>query len=256
MSRRHADGGGPVPGGPFARAPDLPSVGFGQVSEYFGQVSEKEPRRMSEPAVAATSGVETRWSPNQQAARTRLALAAARLVARAGISACTVRAVAEESGLGKSTVHYYVDDAAELVDLGVLTFLQQFAEQARRRMDAAVDGPEALRVLVRLFLPGAAGEPAPGPATLGSLTLWTAYLAHAGPRGASAEVLACFETVRALFETALDRCGVPEASERSRSVHLYLLGAVQLDLVRPLPWAEVARAVSALGGVAVDIAQR
>ncbi|ADP81147.1 TetR/AcrR family transcriptional regulator [Pseudofrankia inefficax] len=213
---------------------------------------------MTGPLVATPAGETSvpgaRWSPNQEAMRTRVAQAAARLVARAGIAGCTIRAVADEAGLTKSTVHYYVDNAGELVDLAVLTFLQQFAEQVRARMDAAPDGREALGVLVRTFLPPAAVAAAPDDrARLNSLNLWTSYLAHAWPRGVDAEVLSCFETIRALFETALDRCGVPDAEERARAVHLYLLGAVQHNIMRPLPGPEVARAVEALSGVALDL---
>ncbi|MBL7493128.1 TetR family transcriptional regulator [Frankia sp. AgB1.9] len=213
---------------------------------------------MTGPLVATPAGNASvpgaRWSPNQEAMRSRVAQAAARLVARSGIAGCTIRAVADEAGLTKSTVHYYVDNAGELVDLAVLTFLQQFAEQVRARMDAAPDGREALGVLVRTFLPPAAVAAAPDdPARLNSLNLWTSYLAHAWPRGVDAEVLACFETIRALFETALDRCGVPDAEERARAVHLYLLGAVQHNIMRPLPGPEVARAVEALSGVALDL---
>ncbi|KPM56439.1 TetR family transcriptional regulator [Frankia sp. CcI49] len=227
---------------------------------------------VSEPA-AVTADQAARWSPNQQAARARIAQAAARLVARSGIAACTTRAVAEEAGLTKSTVHYYVDDAGELVDLAVLTFLRQFADHVRQHMDAAADGPAAFRALVRTFLPpdlppedgtaepgGTAapgGETAPGgggvalgaDARLNSLVLWTTYLAHAWPRGAHAEVLTCFETIRALFEDAIGGCGVPDPAERARAVHLYLLGAVQHNIMRPLPPAEIARAVTALSGV-------
>jgi hypothetical protein len=46
---------------------------------------------------------------------------------------------------------------------------------------------------------------------------------------------------------------MPDPAERARAVHLYLLGAVQHDLVQPLPESEVARAVSALSGVALDL---
>ncbi|EFC85228.1 TetR/AcrR family transcriptional regulator [Parafrankia sp. EUN1f] len=230
----------------------------------------------SEPA-AATADQAARWSPNQQAARARIAQAAARLVARSGIAACTTRAVAEEAGLTKSTVHYYVDNAGELVDLAVLTFLRQLADRVRQHMDAAADGPAAFRALVRTFLPPGDGTAEPGgiaepggvavpggetapegggvalgeTARLNSLVLWTTYLAHAWPRGAHAEVLTCFETIRALFEDAIGRCGVPEPAERARAVHLYLLGAVQHNIMRPLPPAEVARAVTALSGVPI-----
>lgn len=223
------------------------------MSKITGQVSDNGhsgENRAAPAADAAGSGPGRgrRWTPNQQAARSRIASAAADLVARSGLAACTIRAVAEEAGLPKSTVHYYVDDANELVDLAVLTYLRRFAEHATARMDAEPDGPSALRVLVRTFLASPAD-----PATVHSMMLWTAYTAHAWPRGARAEVLTCSETVRVLFEAALDRCGVPDAAERARAVHIYLIGAVQHSIAQALSDAEVARAVSALGGVPLEL---
>lgn len=224
---------------------------YGQMSKITGRVSNSghsgEHAAAGPPEGAPAEPAQGRqWTPNQQAARARIARAAAGLVARSGLAACTIRAVADEAGLPKSTVHYYVANANELVDLAVLTYLRQFADHARARMDAAPDGREAFRVLVRTFLASPTD-----PATVHSMTLWTAYTAHAWPRGARAEVLACSETIRVLFESALDRCGVPDAAARARAVHIYLIGAVQHSIVQPLPGAEVAEAVSALSGVAL-----
>ncbi|UGQ11934.1 TetR family transcriptional regulator [Yinghuangia sp. ASG 101] len=221
------------------------------MSKAMGRASNSrhtEEKSAAAPAVAARAepAPGRRWTPNQQAARSRIASAAAGLVARSGLAACTIRAVAEESGLPKSTVHYYVADADELVDLAVLTSIRRFADHATARMDAEPDGEGAFRALVRAFLASPTD-----PATVTSMMLWTAYTAHAWPRGARDEVLACSETIRVLFESALDRCGVPDAGERARAVHLYLIGAVQHSIVQALPDAEVAKAVSALSGVSL-----
>jgi AcrR family transcriptional regulator len=170
---------------------------------------------------------QSHWSPNQQAARARI--------------------VAEEGGLTKSTVHYYVRDANELVDLAVLTFMERLARQTRLRMDEAPDGRGALGVLVRMFMNRDERD-----ITLQDPTLWAAYTAHAYGRGAIGELVACFEQFSALFETALERCGAPDPHHRGRSVYHYLLGAVQRNIVQPLPHDEIAHAVSALCGISLD----
>jgi AcrR family transcriptional regulator len=201
--------------------------------------------------VVATERQHGDWSPNQQAARLRIADAAATLVARTGLGACTVRAVADEAGLTKSTVHYYVHDANELVDLAVLTCMERLAAHTQVVMDEAPDGPGALCALVRMFL-----HPDERGVVLEDRTLWAAYTAHAFGRGAHAQLLACFEIFSALFESALDRCDVSHPHERGRSIYHYLLGAVQRNMVQALADDEVARAVSALSGISFDSIRR
>src|SRR5438876_2050965 len=92
------------------------------------------------------------WTPNQQAARRKIIVAAADLIAEQGLSACTIRSVAEHSGLTKSTVHYYFDDANELVDLSVNEIFQRMGRHARAGVLAAPDAVGGLEFLVRLFM--------------------------------------------------------------------------------------------------------
>jgi AcrR family transcriptional regulator len=187
------------------------------------------------------------WTPNQQAARARIASAAARVVARSGIAGCTVRAVAEESGLTKSTVHYYLRDSNELIDLAVLGFLDALADHATGLIAAAPDGSEALCALVRIFT---AGE---SPATaMTDPTLWSDFATHAWRRGALDELALCLDTFSSLFEHALTLIGVDNVAWRARSIHLYLLGTLNRKLVAGVPTDEIAYAVSALAGVALD----
>jgi AcrR family transcriptional regulator len=196
------------------------------------------------PLADDPSGPE--WSPNQQAARARIARAAAALIMREGIGACTVRAVADEAGTTKSTVHYYVHDANELVDLGVESFLRLLATETRARMDDEPDAVAALRILVDAFM-----DREKRVVTLEDPTVWAAYTAHAWARGASEQLVVCFELFGGLFEHALARCGVEDAAERGWSIYMYLLGAAQRNVVLPVSAGEVERAVSALGGVAL-----
>jgi AcrR family transcriptional regulator len=188
------------------------------------------------------------WSPNQQAARQRIVEGAADLIARDGLRACTIRAVADETGLKKSTVHSYFDDANELVDLSVTTLLGRLAAQAAADIDEMPDATESLSFLVRVFM----GRGGPPPFRDGAL--WAEYTAHAWKRGAKAGIFRGLETVRAVFEVALAKSGMTpaEAAERSASVHNYLVGAMVRNMVQPIPRDEVARAVSALSGVVVD----
>jgi AcrR family transcriptional regulator len=190
------------------------------------------------------------WSPNQRAVRARIAEAAATLVARDGIAACTVRAVADEASLTKSTVHNYVRDANELVDLAVRAFMDRLAGQASDRIRQLPEGPDSLFLLVRIFI----NREERG-VELEDRTLWAAYTAHAYRRGAHVELVACFEIFSGLFETALERCDVDAARERGRSIYHYLLGATQRHMVQPLRGEEIALAISALSSLPLDLVE-
>jgi AcrR family transcriptional regulator len=187
------------------------------------------------------------WTPNQQAARARIAAAAAAVVARNGIAGCTVRAVADEAGMTKSTVHYYLRDANELVDLAVLGFLDALADHAARLIAEAPDGREALHALVRIFTAGEAPAIA-----LTDPTLWSDFATHAWRRGALDELARCLDTFSGLFERALTLAGVDNVEWRARAIHHYLLGTLNRKLVARVPTAEIAFAVSALAGITVD----
>ena len=194
--------------------------------------------------------METMWTPNQQAAREKIIAAAADLIAEHDLSACTIRAVAEWSGLTKSTVHYYFDDANELIDLSVSEIFQRMARHAGESVIAAGDGVAGLEFLVRLFLGRAK---TPRDVTFRQSMLWPAYTAHAWKRGATAAILHNLEALRRVFELALECAGTEadEAGERANSIHNYLLGAMVRNMIEPLDRDEVARAVTALTGVRV-----
>jgi AcrR family transcriptional regulator len=194
---------------------------------------------------------EATWTPNQQAARERIIAGAADLIAEHGLSACTIRAVADRSGLTKSTVHYYFDDSNELIDLSVNEIFQRMGRHARQGVVDATDGTDGLEFLVRLFMGRAHTPP---DVTFRESMLWPAYTAHAWKRGAQAYILQGLEALRSVFELALARSGMEpgEAEERANSVHNYLLGAMVRNMIEPLNRNEVARAVSALSGLQLD----
>lgn len=195
--------------------------------------------------------METVWTPNQQAARQKIVSAAADLIAEHGLAVCTIRAVADRSGLTKSTVHYYFNDANELVDLSVYEIFQRMARHARDSVVASPDGVAALEFLVRLFMGNAKTPP---DLTFRESMLWPAYTAHAWKRGATGAILENLEALRCVFELAIERAGITgaEATTKANSVHNYLLGAMIRNMIDPLPRDEVAQAVSALTGLQMD----
>jgi hypothetical protein len=152
-----------------------------------------------------------------------------------------------EAGLPKSTVHYLVVDSNELVDLAVHSFIRQLVVQWRSIIEGEPDARQALGSLVRMFL----GR-GPQTVTLKDPSLWSSYTTHAWKRGADEEILTCFSMVTELFEEVLERGGASDPVIRARSIHHYLLGAVQRNVTLPIPSNEVAFAISSLSGVAID----
>ena len=154
------------------------------------------------------------WTPNQRAAREKIVTAAADLIAEHGLSACTIRAVAERSGLTKSTVHYYFDDGNELVDLSVREIFGRMGTFAWESVVAARDPTEGLEFLVRLFL---GRVKTPPEVKFRESMLWPAYTAHAWKRGRTASILEALEALRDVFQLALECAGTAadEAGERA-----------------------------------------
>jgi AcrR family transcriptional regulator len=203
------------------------------------------------PAASQDAVVVARWTLNQQAARRRIIDASAALIADEGLAACTFRAVAQRAGLTKSTVHYYFEDANELVDLSVKEIMRRLAAYAGDRVLASADATEAVEFLVRLFM---SRDDTPHRLLFRDRMLWPAYTTHAWRRGATSQILGRLETLRAVFRLAFERSSFDpaDADERAAAVHNYLLGAMIQNIVEPIERAEVARAVAALSGLDLD----
>ena len=199
----------------------------------------------------AAASAPASWTPNQEAARRQIIEAAADLVGEHGLSACTFRSVATRSGVTKSTVHYYFDDANELMDLSVAEVFQRVARFARESVLGAPDASAALEFLVRLFM---GREKLPTAFKFRESMLWPGYTAHAWKRGAQDCILRGLETLRTVVLLALERSpmSAADAVGRSISVHNYLTGAMVRNMVEPLDRAEVARAIGALSGLDID----
>jgi hypothetical protein len=105
----------------------------------------------------------------------------------------------------------------------------------------------ALCALVRIFSSGEAP-----PIAMTDPTLWSDFATHAWRRGALDELARCLDTFTSLFEQALTLIGVDDVHWRARSIHHYLLGTLNRKLVARVPTDEIAFAVSALAGVALD----
>jgi AcrR family transcriptional regulator len=162
--------------------------------------------------------------------------------------------VATRAGVTKSTVHYYFDDANELMDLSVDEVFQRVARYARESVVAASDASAALEFMIRLYM--GRGK-LPASFKFRESMLWPAYTAHAWKRGAKESILRELETLRSVFQLALERAPMAgqDVTARATSVHNYLTGAMVRNMVESLDRDEIARAVTALSGVEIDPAQ-
>jgi len=140
------------------------------------------------------------------------------------------------------------------MDLSVGEVFERVARFARESVRSAPDASAALGFMVRLFM---GREKLPTAFKFRESMLWPAYTAHAWKRGAKECILRGLETLRDVFVLALERApmSTEDAARRATSVHNYLTGAMVRNMVEPLDREEIARAVTALSGVAIDPAR-
>ena len=88
--------------------------------------------------------MEQRWSPNQLQKREILISAAAEVIIREGIEACTARAIADASPLSTSSLHYYFSEVDEIIDLAFRGIFEHIIERIREQAQQADNPVDAL----------------------------------------------------------------------------------------------------------------
>jgi AcrR family transcriptional regulator len=154
-------------------------------------------------------------TPNQEFRRREVIVAAARVLRKQGVGACTVRAVAAEVGMSKSALQYYVADAEELVDLSFEwlqdSFLEHIDELAAGR--DAVDG----------FWIKVAGTAAPWGEHFTMSLLLAEYYVKLGRSSGSDRAFRPFRRMVDFWQTALGAVA-PELAPRAIGMTRYLTG--------------------------------
>lgn len=91
--------------------------------------------------------------PRKRDSKRDLIVAAATEVLRhQGVAACTVRTIAETSGLSKSAIHYYFEEVDQIVDLAFIRLMGQFIDRIEQAAAQARDPVEALWAAAAVYL--------------------------------------------------------------------------------------------------------
>ncbi len=159
-------------------------------------------------------------TPRQHAKREALVEAAARVLRRDGLGGCTARAIAEESPLTKSALHYYFDDVDEIVDLAFRRLMDDYFARIEAAAEAESDPVQALWSAARAYL--RLGGERPGKAPL----LWFEVHLEASRRGELRSVREITDRGLAYFTRLSRRAGAEEPERRASTFFASLIGAL------------------------------
>ena len=148
--------------------------------------------------------------------------AAAELLMRQGVAACTVRAIAETSGVSKSAIHYYFEEVDQIVELAFERVMDQFVERLEAAAAAAPDPLTGLGAAVTEYLRLGADQPG------GHRVPMLAFDFHVAStrRGDTTAMERLTERVMALFRRLADEAGLEHPGATVDVLLSALIGAV------------------------------
>jgi AcrR family transcriptional regulator len=191
--------------------------------------------------VAVTAPDPEALLPKHAAKRRQIIEAAQRVLARDGLAACTARAVADESPLTKSAIHYYFQDMDEIVDAAMAAHLTAFLDLVRAAADRHTDPAERLWAAVRTYLETFSQQPS-------TARLWFAYWVDAGERSRTGPIDGMHHAATELLASLLADIPVANVASRAHALLSYLLGTVVQQAIRPLPFTDLASEIAGLCG--------
>jgi AcrR family transcriptional regulator len=169
--------------------------------------------------------------------------AAMRVLMREGLSGCTARAVAAESPLTKSAIHYYFDSIEEIVDAAMDAHLDGFLGRLRE-VAAAHDEPvERFWAVVEDYLQTFADHP-------GSARVWFAYWLQNVERGRLERDEQLQDRIAGVLTELLTEAGIEDSPARARALFSYLIGALLRQQAHPVSFAELRPELESLSRLA------
>ena len=189
------------------------------------------------------SPIEARTlSPNQLDKRQQIIEAAKAVLLRDGLAGCTTRAVAAESPLTRSAIHYYFESAREIVDAAMDSLLDDFIG-GLRAASAGVDDPvERFWATVDSYRLHFAERP-------GLALMWFEYAIQTTARGEPGPSRRIDEAIHTVMHELLVDAGVSEAGERSGALVAYMIGTTMRGLFTDRPAAQLRAELAALSGL-------
>src|SRR5581483_2227242 len=176
-----------------------------------------------------TSPIEARTlSPNQLDKRQQIIDAAKAVLLRDGPAGCTTRAVAAESPLTPSAIHYYFDSAPQIVDAAMDSLLHDFIAGLRSAAAGLEDPVQRFWVTIDAYGAHFASRP-------GLALMWFDYAIQTTARGETAPSRRIDDAIHALLLELLAGAGVPDAVQRSGALVAYMIGTTMRGLFTDRP---------------------
>jgi DNA-binding transcriptional regulator YbjK len=174
--------------------------------------------------------------------RAVLISAAAEVLRTRGVAGCTARAVAELSGLSKSSIHYYFEEIDQLIDLAYERLMGQFVDAMEKAAAGRLDPFEGLWAAAEVYL--VLGTTRPGRIPMMAFD----YLVASSRRGKSDALIQVNERITNLLHELVAATDVRDASLRADVLVSALVGSVVRAEISPRdPDATLARISEVVG---------
>lgn len=211
--------------------------------DYGTDVLESDVRRLAIPITITTSTTgAAELSPNQLDKQRQIIEAAKTVLARDGLAACTARAVADESPLTKSAIHYYFDTVEEIIDRAMESHIDAFLEQLRVTGAGYEDPIDRLWAVIAEYLRTFEERPT-------IATLWFAYWVAALEDGRRAPVERMHNQVIEMLADLLKAAGTIDPAAHARALFSYLLGTVMRQAISRTSFDDLVGEIAALCGL-------
>lgn len=168
--------------------------------------------------------------------------AAAELLRTQGMAGCTARAIAEESGLSKSTIHYYFEEIDELTDLAWNRLMGQFVDRMVQAAEREADPVAAVWAAAEAYVVLGSGRNGRIP------MMAFDFLVASSRRGDTAAAAAVMDQITTLMHRLVAATGVSEPAARASALVSTLIGTVVRAEIHPRdPHTALAEAAVAIG---------
>lgn len=168
--------------------------------------------------------------------------AAVRVLMRDGLKGCTARAVADESPLTKSAIHYYFDSTEELVDAAMEAHLEEFLQRLLEVAASQTEPTERFWAVVQTYW-------ATFSEARGSAVVWLAYWLQNMEAGRQHHNERIQGRIVGVLSQSLADTGAEEPTARSQALFSYLIGTVLRQEVYPIPLSQIRAEVAKLVGL-------
>jgi AcrR family transcriptional regulator len=189
--------------------------------------------------VAARRPVYARSAIKYEHKRRLIVEAAVRVLIRDGLNACTGRAVADETPMTRSAIHYYFESTDELVDAAMDAHLATLLERFRAVGEQHKQPERRFWAVIEDYVAAFAEAK-------GSTVAWFTYWVQNMDRGRVERNMHMQQSIVEVIGELLADAGADDPRARSRAIFSYLIGAVLRQEVDPATAAELRREVAAL----------